>query len=135
MRSGLLLSLCVILLSASRPARAEAASPSPTDSYLRWIDAAAKNDVPAVAELTSKTRKPDLDLKTLCGSISASFKKTGWKNSPVHEEISGDSAVVVYRVEYGDGKVKYWMDKLVREDGSWKVVPHLSRNVLLRDAK
>ena len=50
----------------------------------------------------------------------------------IHEEISGDSAVVVYRVQYGADKIKYWMDKVLREDGVWKVAPQHVKMLPLR---
>ena len=51
----------------------------------------------------------------------------------IHEEISGDAAVVIYRVQYGFKPTKYWMDKLFREDGSWKLAPQYVRSITLME--
>ena len=105
------------------------------EAYLQWIGAVSNNDVAKAEALTSKERRPDLDLKALCAKVSAKIKVNPAKNTLVREEIDANAAVVVYRTAYKDGKVKYWMDKLLREDGRWKVVPHLTQNITLRDAK
>ncbi len=51
----------------------------------------------------------------------------------IHEEVSGNSAVCVYRVEDNNGAVKYCMDKLSKSSGSWKIVTESTCSITLAD--
>jgi hypothetical protein len=111
--------------------------PSPGDAVKAWNDALTKGDVKAAESLTSSTSKDHI--KQNFGSLeqlSASYrslKNVKLQTKIIHEEISGDAAVVVYRVQYGEAKVKYWMDKLYLEGGEWKVAPQFVQMLTLKE--
>jgi hypothetical protein len=94
---------------------------SPSDTVKKWIAAAAKRDMKTVANLASKaTTKRSLKL----------IQEQGFLNYQgaakiIHEEIGGDRAVVVYRLENRDAvftpEIRYDVIVLVREDKQWKV--------------
>ena len=125
--------LC-LLVGCSQPqpavtnAGASAKAPSPGDAVKAWNDALTNEDVKAAEGLTSSTSKDHIkqnygSLEQLSKSYQGSLKSDKLQTKIIHEEISGDTAMVMYRVQYGDEKVKYWMDKLYLEGGEWKVAP------------
>ena len=114
------------------------AAPSPGDAVKAWNDALTKEDVKAAESLTSSTSKDHIkqnfgSLEQLSKSYQGSLKNDKLQTKIIHEEISGDTAMVVYRVQYGDEKVKYWMDKLYREGGEWKVAPQFVQTLTLKE--
>lgn len=142
--SASFLSLLVLglLVGCSQPQPAVAnaggnAGPSPGDAVQAWNDALTKGDVKAAEGLTSSTSKDHI--KQNFGSLEQLSKSyQGLKNVKlqtkiIHEEISGDTAVVVYRVQYGEEKIKYWMDKLYLEGGEWKVAPQFVQTLTLKE--
>ena len=103
---------------------------------MAWNDALTKGDVKTAAELTSSTSNEHIkqafgSLDQLSAAYQQNLKELKVETKIVHEEISGDSAIVVYRVQYGDKTVKYWMDKLFREAGNWKVAPQFVQTLSL----
>src|SRR5262245_27049017 len=94
---------------------------SPSDVVKQWNDAAAKRDMKTVAKLASNTRsKRSFEL-----IAQQAFLDYQGETKIIHEEMSGDHAVVVYRLENRDAvftaAIRYGMNVLVREDGVWKV--------------
>lgn len=48
--------------------------------------------------------------------------KGGIKNFEiVNEDIKGDTAIVRYKITYGNGETKTSIDKLIKEDGQWRI--------------
>jgi hypothetical protein len=94
---------------------------SPSDVVKQWNDAAAKRDMKTVAKLASKTRSK----KSLALIVQQGFLEYQGETKIIHEEISGDRAVVVYRLENRDAvftaAIRYGTNLLVREDGVWKI--------------
>ena len=140
------LSLVVAILfigcSPTQPAVTNAGGnakgPSPGDAVKAWNDALTKGDLKAAEGLTSSTSKDHIKqnygtLGQLSKSYQGSLKNVKLQTKIIHEEISGDTAVVVYRVQYGDEKVKYWMDKLYLEGGEWKVAPQFVQTLTLKE--
>jgi hypothetical protein len=94
---------------------------SPSEVVKRWNDGAAKRDMKTVANLASKTRsKRSLEL-----IAQQAFLEYQGETKIIHEEISGDRAVVIYRLENRDAiftaVIRYGTNLLVRQDGVWKV--------------
>ena len=94
---------------------------SPSDVVKRWNDAAAKRDMKTMVRLASKTRsRRSLQLIQQQG-----FLEYRGETKIIHQEIRGQRAVVVYRLENRDAvftaAIRYGMNLLVREDGVWKV--------------
>jgi hypothetical protein len=94
---------------------------SPSNTVKKWIDAAAKRDMKTVAKLASRT--------TTRRSLKL-IQEQGFLNYQgavkiIHEEIGGNRAVVVYRLENHDAvftaEIRYDVIVLVREDKQWKV--------------
>jgi hypothetical protein len=75
-----------------------------------------------VAKLASKTT-PKASLKLM---EQQSFLDYQGAAKTIHEEISGDRAVVVYRLENRDAvftaAIRYDVIVLLREDKQWKVI-------------
>ena len=94
---------------------------SPGDTVKTWIDAAAKQDWKTVEKLASRTT-PKRTLMLLKEQGFLNYQGTA---KIIHEEISGDRAVVVYRLENRDAvftpEVQFDIVVLVREDKQWKV--------------
>jgi hypothetical protein len=114
------------------------ASLSPSDVSAAWNDALDKGDMKTAAELTSKTAETFIQeafgsLEQLSTLRQQELKGVKVGRRLVHEEVSGNSAVVVYRMQYDADAVTYWMDKLVHEDGSWKVAPQYIQMVPLKE--
>ena len=110
----------------------------PGDAVKGWNDALTKGDVKAAESLTSSTSKDHIkqnfgSLEQLSKSYQGSLKNVELETKIIHEEISGDTAVVVYRVQYGDAKVKYWMDKLYLEGDEWKVAPQFVQTLTFKE--
>lgn len=137
--------LCtMLLLGCHQPKPPEQPVPknlkalSPGEVAKTWNDALTEGDVRTAASLTSTTST--LHIKQNFGSLEQisviyqrNLKDHKVESKLVHEEISGDTAVVVYRVQYDDKAVKYWMDKLFREDGTWKVAPQFVQTTTLKE--
>jgi hypothetical protein len=94
---------------------------SPSETVKKWIAAAGKRDGKTLAKLASRTI-PKISLKLI--------EEQGFLNYQgavkiIHEESSGDRAVVVYRLENRDAvftaEIRYDLIDLVREDKQWKV--------------
>lgn len=103
---------------------------SPGEVLQAWYEAAARRDMEAVARLASK----DVDRKVLNGIEKEGGLHYRGRTKVVHEEISGDRAVVVFRVEQGGpayaANVTYRMALLLREGGAWKFGREEGRAVL-----
>src|SRR5262245_15976816 len=97
---------------------------SPSDIVKQWNAAAAKRDMKVLANLASKsTPKRALWLIEQHG-----FPHFQGETKIIHEEISGDRAVVIYRLENRGAvftaEIRYGINLLVREEGQWKVTRH-----------
>ena len=94
---------------------------SPSDTVKNWIDAAAKKEMKTVAKLASRAT-PKRSLKLIEDHGFLNYQGTV---KIVHEEIKGDRAVVVYRLENQEAvltaKIRYDVIVFVREDKQWKV--------------
>jgi hypothetical protein len=94
--------------------------PSPGEVAKAWNDAAAKRDMKTLAKLASK----DTTKQTLDAIEQQSFLHYRGETTVIHEEISGERAVVVYRVENRGAvftpEIRYGMVLLLHEDGVWK---------------
>jgi hypothetical protein len=131
---GILVLCAVTSFVAGQDKPKDAHDLSPSEVIKRWNEAAAKSDMKTVAKLASKTTpKVVLDLIE-----QQFFLHYQGETKIVHEEISGDSAIVVHRIENRDAvftaEIGYRMDLLVREDGRWKVTEQ-SGNVTLKPGK
>lgn len=104
--------------------------PSPGEVLKAWCEAAAKRDMEAVRKLASK----DVDKKVLDAIEKDGSLVYRGQTKVIHEEISGNRAVVVFRVEVGGpvytANVTYRMALLLREDGGWKFSREEGRAVL-----
>ena len=93
-------------------------------SFYKNIEAGKVND--AYEFLAKDTREL---MSQLAGGPSALAEQTekmkqkgGIKQiDVVKEEITGDTAMVVLKLTCGNGKVEETKDKLVKEDGKWKM--------------
>jgi hypothetical protein len=94
---------------------------SPSDAVKKWTAAAGKRDMKTLAKLASRTM-PKVSLKVIKQQGFLDYQGT---TKIIHEEISGDRAVVVYRLENRDAvftaEIRYDLVDLVREDKRWKV--------------
>lgn len=111
---------------------------SPSDVSATWNEALARGDVETAAELTSKTSETYIQqafgsLEQLSAVMQRELRGVKLRRKLVHQEISGNSAVVVYRMEYDADAITYWMDKLVHEEGSWKVAPQHTQMLPLNE--
>jgi hypothetical protein len=100
------------------------AKPAPSDVIQQWNDAVAKRDVKTMARLAAKA----IPKRALTILQQQSFLDYQGSTRIIHEEISGDRAVVVYRLENRGAvftpEVRYDVATLVREGGQWKVLPN-----------
>lgn len=140
----LCLSLALLLGACSQPqpavmkTNANAQGASPGEVVKAWNDALAAGDVKTAESLTSGTSDQHIkqnlvSLEQLSLAYQRGMKGLKVETQIVHEEINGETAVVVYRVQYGDKTVKYWMDKLFRESGDWKVAPQFVQSLILKE--
>ena len=110
-----------LTLADARQESKNGKEPSPSDTVKKWIDAAAKKEMKAVAELASKAT-PKRSLKLIEEQGFLNYQGTV---KIVHEEIKGDRAVVVYRLENPEAmftaKIRYDVVVVVREDKQWKI--------------
>jgi hypothetical protein len=94
---------------------------SPSDTVKKWIDAAGKRDMKTLGKLASRTT-PRRSLKLI---EEQGFLNYQGAAKIIHEEMSGDRAVVVYRLENRDAvftaEIRYDVIVLVREGKEWKV--------------
>ncbi|MGI8980884.1 MAG: hypothetical protein ACR2FY_16775 [Pirellulaceae bacterium] len=116
----------------------QAAELSPGDVVKAWNDALAKGDVKSAADRTSSTSNQHIkqnfgSLEQLSAVYQKGMKDLKVETKIVYEEIDGDTAMVVYRVQYGDKTVKFWLDKLFREAGDWKVAPQFVQTLTLKE--
>src|SRR5262245_28115342 len=96
----------------------EAKEPSPSEVVKTWMDSLAKRDMKAVAKLASKSYSKN-GLEALA-QHAIGYQGLKVETKIIHEEINGDSAVVVYRVQHG-AAITYCMELLVKEGGAWRV--------------
>jgi hypothetical protein len=131
---GILVLWAVASFVAGQDKPKDAHDPSPSEVIKRWNEAAAKSDMKTVAKLASKTT-PKVVLELIEQQFSLHYQG---ETKIVHEEISGDSAIVVHRIENRDAvftaEIGYRMNLLVREDGLWKVTEQ-SGSVTLKPGK
>ena len=111
---------------------------SPGEAAKTWNDALTQADVQTAASLTSSTSAPYIkqnfgSLEQLAIIYQQNLKHRKVETKLIHEEISNDTAIVVYRVQYDEKSVKYWMDKLLREDGTWKIAPQFVQTTTLKE--
>ena len=94
---------------------------SPSEVVKQWNQAASKRDMKTLAKLASKTM-PKQSLEDIKQQL---FLQYQGETKIIHEEISGDRAIAVYRVENRGAvftpEIEYGMITLLREDGHWKV--------------
>jgi hypothetical protein len=94
---------------------------SPSDITRLWNNAAAKRDMKLIGSLASK----DTPKTTFAIIQQQTFLQYQGETKIIHEEIGGDRAIVVYRLENRGAvftpEVRYDIATLVREDGQWKV--------------
>jgi hypothetical protein len=94
---------------------------SPGEVAKQWIDAAAKRDGKSLERLACKAT-PKQSLKLLQEQGFVSYQGEA---KIMHEETSGDRAVVVYRLENRNAaftaEVRYDLLTLVQEGKEWKV--------------
>lgn len=137
----LCLSLALLLGGCSQPqpavtkANVKAQGLSPGEVLKAWNDALTTGNVKTAEKLTSGTSDQHIKQNFVSlEQLSIIYQKgTKCVQVLVHEEISGDTAIVVYRVQYDDKTVKYWMDKLFREAGDWKVAPQFVQTLTLKE--
>jgi len=109
---------------------------APKQAARAWNDALLDGNLETAARLTSATSREYVTKNF--GSLKAlseRYRSGGLANmvvDDIHEEISGESAIVIYRVKYESGAVKYWMDKLLLEDGIWKLAPQHVKSISLK---
>jgi hypothetical protein len=115
------LGVALVSLAHAQEESKDAKAVSPSDTVKKWIDAAAKRDMKTVAKLASRTTTRR-SLKLIQEQGFLNYQGTA---KIIHEEISGDRAVVVYRLENRDAvftpEIRYDVIVLVREDKQWKV--------------
>jgi hypothetical protein len=94
---------------------------SPSDVTKVWNGAVAKRDMKIVAKVAAKGT-PKLVFELI---QQQTFLDYQGETKIIHEEISGDRAVVVFRLENHAAaftpEIRYDVAVLVREDGQWKV--------------
>jgi hypothetical protein len=93
---------------------------SPTEVVKQWNEAAAKKDMKVLKKLASG-RVPDQHLKLIELQFFIHYQG---ETKIIHEEISGDRAIVICRLEHKNpirAAVSYRMTVLVRERRAWKV--------------
>lgn len=124
-----------ILVVVTRPEPDYQNELAPSEVVKAWNDALRNGDVKTAAMLTSRTsgHGQDLGYFEQLSNRYQNFRVV--ERIIIHEEISGDAAVVIYRVQYASDATKYWMDKLFREDGSWKLAPQYVRSITLMEEK
>jgi hypothetical protein len=110
-----------VSLACAQEERKDKKELSPSDTVRQWIDAAARREMKTVGKLASRTT-PKRSLKLIEGQGFLSYQGAA---RIIHEEISGDRAVVVYRLENRGAvftaEIRYDVIVLVREDKQWKV--------------
>lgn len=98
----------------------EQKEPTPSQVVKQWTDAVAKRDMKTAVKLASRTmNKVYLDLLE-----QQWFLRYQGETKIIHEEVSGDRAVVVYRIENKRAiiaEIRYRMNALAKEGGAWKV--------------
>jgi hypothetical protein len=94
---------------------------SPSEVIKAWNSAVAKRDMKIVAGLASKSTSK-ATLKLIQQQLFLNYQG---ETKIIHEEISGQRAIVVYRLENRGAaftpEIRYDIAGLVREDGQWKV--------------
>jgi hypothetical protein len=94
---------------------------SPGEVIKAWNNAVAKRDMKIVATLASKSTSK-ATLKLIQQQLFLNYQG---ETKIIHEEISGQRAIVVYRLENRGAaftpEIRYDIAGLVREDGQWKV--------------
>ena len=106
---------------------------SPSEVVKQWNDAAAKKDMKALEKLASGAMSRQI-LKLIELQFFIHYQG---ETKIIHEEVSGDRAVVVCRLENKTpilAEVSYRMNLLVKERGAWKV-SQADGSVVLKLAK
>ena len=110
-----------VSLACAQEERKDKKELSPSDTVRQWIDAAAKRDMKTVGKLASRTT-PKRSFKLI---EEQRFLDYQGMVKIVHEEIKGDRAVVVYRLEHREAvftaRIRYDVIVVVREDKQWKI--------------
>ena|SRR5262249_11626945 len=118
---SLMLLFAFLTLADAQEENKDAKKAPPSATVKKWIDAAAKKDMKTLAKLASRTT-PERSLKLIEEQGFLNYQGTV---KIVHEEIKGDRAVVVYRLENREAvftaKIRYDVIVVVREDKQWKV--------------
>jgi hypothetical protein len=113
-----IVALLPVAYSQEKPKDRE--GPSPGEVVKSWNEAAAKRDMKALAKLASK----DVSKQVLDAIGQQGFLYSGGETKVIHEEISGERAVVVFRVENRGAvvapEIRYGMVLLLRESATWK---------------
>jgi hypothetical protein len=114
-----------LLLARSQEKPKGPKNASPREVIKAWNNAVAKRDMKTVARLASKST-PKATLKLIQQQLFLNYQG---ETKIIHEEISGQRAIVVYRLENRGAvftpEVRYDIAGLVREDGQWKVAQDL----------
>ena len=126
---GVLIALVPLAEGQEKPKETNEASPS--EVVKAWTESLSKRDMKAVARLASKTTSKN-GFAALT-QLAISYQGLKVESKIIHEEISGDSAVVVCRVQHG-AAITYYMEKLVKERGAWRVTPQ-GVELLLKSGK
>jgi len=101
---------------------------SPLEAVSLWNNSLQIGDVKTAKKLTSRMSKEYME--RCFGGVEGLSKryqqnlKTPPETKGIHFEIVDKKAIVIYRVQYGKGNIKYWTDTLFLEDGIWKVTPN-----------
>jgi len=124
-RASSLMLFCIFVpLAAGQEKSKDQKAASPSEVVKTWNDAVAKRDMKTVAKLASKT----MPKRTLELLFQSGFPPYQGETKIIHEEISDDSALVVFRLENRGAiftaEIRYGMNLLAREDGQWKVTRH-----------
>jgi len=112
---------------------------TPYEACMRWNNALGDGKLDLARKLTSQTSFTYLQ-KTFKGleGLSGKYRKSSdpyiaESESEVETRIDGRESIVVYDVTYRSGTRKRWRDRLLLEDGIWKVAPQYVEVQRLRD--
>lgn len=98
----------------------------PANVVKRFYELAEKGEVSKAFELFSEGAKGMLNMmggtKALIGLTDEIKKKGGIKNfKVVKEDITGELATIRFEITFGNGSVKKDDEKLIKQDGKWKI--------------
>jgi len=129
--------IAVLIAMTMTPANVSAQAQSPWEVNRAWNAALSEGDAATAKRLTSRTTLETEYWKRVKGidgliEIYREGRANWMPCSLLLELLNGSMATVAYQCPRRDGTVRIWEDKMVKEDGLWKVAAQYVKTIRIK---